>query len=159
MHGKMAELIIHHPQIEMWQYSNLINTEIVILNGVKYVGKHAFSDSMYLKEVIINGNQTILDIGCFSYCQSLNKVSLIGVDVLGKAAFAWCTNISKLFLDVEYVKEGCFFHCSNLTEVIFSERIKIIEQRSFAACNRLKNVSFLGKTPQIGRDCFFHTNL
>lgn len=156
---RLTMLNINKKIIEIWQYSGLCDTEVVVINGANYIGKHAFSDSMRLRKVVINGNETFIDEGCFSYCRNLNSISLSGVKELGKASFSWCIGINELFLDVECIDAGCFFHCSSLQRVVFSPKVHKIEERAFAACYNLNNVLFLGEMPEIGTDCFFHTKI
>lgn len=152
-------VVVTKKEISIWEFSPFLEKELEI-TAVRYIGKHAFADSTVLETVLIVGdNNTFLDIGCFSYCIYLKKLVIEKVRVLGMAAFSWCTSLKEVFLDVEIVGEGSFYHCSNLEKVTFSPKVKLIEDRAFSACFNLVNVVFEGEKPVMGEFCFYHTGI
>lgn len=86
---------------------------------------------------------------------------------IGNDAFAECETLKKLSLgNIEMIGERAFKNCKNLSEVYFSPLLKNIGENAFLNCEKITRVEFLGNLetyilnrPQNILNCFKGTNL
>ncbi len=101
-------------------------TEIVIPEGVTYIGEYVFEEHNLLKKVV--------------FPETLEKI--------GEAAFYRCENLIKVHLpkNLKTIKNSCFQSCFSLESVTIPAGVTEIGDWAFADCLRLKEVySFIEK--------------
>lgn len=145
--------------------------KILKLNGIKRIGKYAYSSCPELEEIIIDAPECVIEEkafsvcpklkkvklhvkelgkGIFSFCRHLESVSLSGVSVLPALCFEGCSELKKIESgDVIRMGARCFDECVSLDSFDFTD-IKLIGERAFERCDSLKHIK-LGET-----ECGFH---
>lgn len=73
---------------------------------------------------------------------------------VGPYAFAH-SGVRKVVLDVPIVKEGAFYNCTSLEEVIFSDNVLKIEKSAFYECTALTKVNMSKNLVSIGEKAFY----
>ena len=94
-------------------------TEYVIPNGVRAIGKEAFSDCKGLTSVTIPESVQTIGDEAFQYCYGLTSVTIgEGVTTIGNYAFRSCTGLTSITIpeSVTSIGSSAFFCCTGLTE-------------------------------------------
>jgi len=116
-----------------------------IPNGVKKIGRDAFSGRVNITTVIIPDSVTEIDIDAFKGCSSLSTV-VIGNGVLniGHSAFYGCTNLSNVTMGnkIQTIDNYAFSSCSVLKEITIPYSVTKIEYYAFEKCTSLTSVTF-----------------
>lgn len=125
-------------------------TNLVIPDGVTYIGTYALSHFGSLTSVTI-GN-SVKTIGAFSFDQCENLASVTfgsSVESIGIAAFESCTSLESIVIpnSVKSIEMGAFVFCENLTSLTIGSSVENIESGAFAFCNKLETVTCLNETP------------
>ena len=140
------------------------NAEVVVIpEGVKKIGRSAFSGCTNLKEVNIpDGIKTIGD-SAFGDCTNLTSITIPeSVEKIGDSAFEGCTNLTSLTLpeSVEQIGEFAFSGCTNLTSLTLPESVEKFGRSAFSGCTNLKEVNIPDGIKTIGNSAFIDcTNL
>ena len=118
--------------------------EVVLRDGLKYIGENGFSGCKKLKKVTLP--TTLLTVGnsAFVGCSALKKVGLDpdhqvygleipeGVTTLYNRAFASCgINTARIAGTVTLIDSEAFLYCYGLTEVHIDEGVKTIGMNAF----------------------------
>lgn len=113
------------------------DSEVIIPNGVKVIGSHAFSSAIDLEKLIIPDGVEVISDKAFEYCFFLKEVVLPhSLKKIGNRCFATC-NIKELnhpLLKIENglaIKDNRLLYCadSSLDNVIIPEGIEVINAR------------------------------
>lgn len=97
--------------------------KIVVSEGVRSIGRGAFSSIAQLKEISLPGTLTDIGDNIFRYCTDLETVSLgEGISAIGCRMFGDCTALSEITLpaSVQTIGERAFEYCINLEKVSFA---------------------------------------
>ena len=128
--------------IDIWgrafyQCSNLSDVD---LSNVQTIGEAAFYECSNLSEIDFYNVQTI-GKNAFYKANGLTEITFYeNLKEVGKEAFAFCENLKRVDMsrvycdDYKYqlkIDEKCFYYCSNLEEVLFSETTASIGYRAF----------------------------
>ena len=113
--------------------------------------RYAFSDNFYIKEAIINCE---LSEGLFSYCKNLEKVKLAdSVKIVPRVTFFTCSNLKEINLNnIVRIEDQAFFQCESLNKVDLSN-CEVVKHRAFKQCN-LYEVIFTSKIREIEDSAF-----
>ena len=104
----------------------------------------------------------------FQYCKDITSVTVPDSVDLPKATFLGCTNLKKVVfvagegMPEEFrpaLKDNLFRNCSNLEEVVFSEKMYSIGSYAFMNCVGLKKLTFPKKLCYIKEGAFYNTGL
>jgi|GEM_PF-2422317 len=120
--GKMNDYSTHGP----WYRQGTIN-QVVIEDGVTYIGQHAFDD-----------------------CSSITSVALgNSVDSIGWGAFFDCTNLSSINFpnSIKNIASYAFFSCKNLTSITIPNSVTNIGNRAFYDCSSLTTINVANDNP------------
>lgn len=84
----------------------------------------------------------IISEGAFSYCSTLEEISIEGVTEIGKYGFQWCQKLEKVYipLSVTTVGNTSFGHCIDIKEITISGNFKTIDKYAFSDSNNLTSV-------------------
>lgn len=113
------------------------DSEVIIPDGVKVIGSHAFSGALDLEKVTIPEGVEVISDKSFEYCFFLKEVILPhSLKKIGNRCFATC-NIKELnhpLLKIENglaIKDNRLLYCadSSLKNVIIPEGIEVINAR------------------------------
>lgn len=110
-----------------------------------------------LKQVeFVNCYFTQIARGSFSYCSSLEKISIPeGIVTIGPDGFFSCNNLKSIELadSMRTIDAGAFQGCDNLTSINFLNMVTLGD-RAFLYCSHLTNVIFPNTLKEIARTAF-----
>jgi len=162
--------------------------EIVVPDGVKAIGNHAFGDCTEVVRVVLPDSVEEIDGWAFAGCKALEEVELgTGVKNIGFCAFSGCEALksvsmpakmkswaSEIFSGCVSLKEivvpegitklvSAFLKCSALERVVLPEGLTEVGYNAFSGCSALKEISLPEGLNVIGphafRDCTALTEL
>ncbi|MDE6714460.1 MAG: leucine-rich repeat domain-containing protein, partial [Lachnospiraceae bacterium] len=132
--------------------------EILVGNGIAYIGDSAFEDSFII--TVAFDSVTYIGNRVFKNSKNLTGIALASdTTIIGKEAFYGCPQLTKIeFTDkVEQIGFGAFANCQNLREVDLSTCTKVnIGEYAFFDCPSLADVTFAPpqSTTSIGKAAF-----
>ena len=94
-------------------------TELIIPEGVSYIGQCAFESCLSLTKVVISKGVSSIDGGAFTNCTNLQSVTIVGGG----------ENLT--------IKDYAFGSCHALTQIILPGRVWGVEHRAFNNCTNL----------------------
>ena len=113
---------------------------IVIKNGVSYIGLYAFADNpmSYLDHIVYYPNLTAVEIEN-------------GVTQIGRNAFAYSSITSVTIPDsIQTIDAYAFYQCDRLTSAVVPEGITTLPERCFGACGALSSITLPSTLTTIG---------
>lgn len=132
--GEMADFLFLS-SVPWYSYSESIK-KVNIANGVKSIGKDAFSGSV-LESVTISESVTRIGDWAFYSCEKLTSVVIPdSVISIGEWAFHSCTKLATVKLSDNLVSmgDGAFAYCESLDSVEIPESVTDIGHFSFYGC-------------------------
>ncbi len=104
---------------------------------VDVIGEYAFSDCLYLKNVIIPDGVTTIESDAFHLCHGLESVTIGG--------------------GVKVIGDDAFMNCDNLVSVVIPDNVQSIGGRAFAFCDSLTSVEIGSGLTEMGTYPFNHS--
>ena len=124
--------------------------ENIVLSGdTAMIGKSAFENSKWLRNVSNAQAVTSIKAQAFSGCQSLESIDLSDdLTELGNRCFEHCISLKEIHISdkLEVIPQRAFFRCKGLHELFIPESVKVIEDEAFAFCDNLEDVSIALET-------------
>lgn len=120
----------------VFQNGNLLTT-ITFPDTVKKIGKRAFADCKWLREVRQAYSVECIEAHAFSGCGSLRRIELSkNLRQIGVRAFENCTALEEIEIPegVEEIPERAFYRCHSLRRIQLPSTIKRIGREAFAFC-------------------------
>lgn len=130
---------------------------LVIPDGVKEIGRYAFSDCRTLASITIPNGVTEIRRNAFGFCNSLKSIVIPdSVVEIGEAAFFYCESLEFIIIPKNVIKIGmkAFRGCKSLVSVHIPAGIKIIDENMFCGCSSLKSVYIPESVKGICSDAF-----
>ena len=125
--------------LTMTGYSLYVNDSVESVSG------QTFNAISGLNSVIIN-SPVFDSIGEETFASSGIQTLDLGnsIRVIGKSAFASCTQLQSLTLpnSLHAIGEYAFDNCSGLTNIVFGDSLRTIGEYAFYNCSGLTNVTF-----------------
>lgn len=125
---------------------------------------YSFMEVEVPESVTYNGNQipvTVIGRGAFRWCLNLTKVKLPKtIKRIEEEAF-YNTSLSgniEIPQGVEEIQDGCF-ECCHITHATIPAGVKEISPRIFAQCSELESVTIEGNVTSIGGRAFYECKL
>ena len=118
--------------------------KVVIEEGVRNIGGHAFNSCGLIREAEIAGTVTIIGEGAFTNCRLMKAVTIAsGVEVLGKSAFSSCRSLTEIILPdtVTTIGDEAFAYCKRLESRSIPKNVNEIGKRVFRNCKNLKKIT------------------
>lgn len=132
-------------------------TEIVIPSGVETIGKSAFGDCVFLKNVEMSDSVTSLGKSAFSGCITLESIELSdSVTTIGEYAFRNCKSLKKLSLPkaLTVIETSTFENCESLESIEISDSVTTIKEKAFYSCKALLGIEIPDSVTTIGTQVF-----
>lgn len=113
-------------------------------SSLQFVGRSAFRDCHFLKNVKIEGQLTNLGPAAFANCYQIQKVNIIapGMIRLEEKVFDGCKEMHTCIIDapLEYVFNKVFNGCNDLQAYHYNNTIKRANMKSFEGCRSLEQL-------------------
>lgn len=118
-------------------------------------GGTLFGGTVSLKELIITGGEILVD-NCFYSFESLEKVTLIGLEKIRKYTFENCFSLKEIQIsdNCTMIDTGAFQHCMALETIKLPGVLKTIGNQAFYDCQNLYDVIIPAGIESIGENAF-----
>lgn len=130
--------------------------ELVIEEGVKYIGNRTFYCCRELTQVSLPSTIRFIGDEAFSVCDKVSRYSLADSVSIGRGAFS--NNLSLVEVGMPKVVSNigaqAFLACRKLRKVTLPENLTHIADSVFKDCNRLASVTFPKSLISIGNHAF-----
>ena len=78
----------------------------------------------------------------FGRCSALSELDFDKLENIGEGAFVNCESLSAFNMpSIRWVAEGAFIGCDALTDVVFGEKLVVIQALAFYRCSALRSIS------------------
>jgi len=131
--------------------------DVVIPEGVTYIGRNAFSGCGDLTSVAIPKGVKGIGNNAFFGCSALTSVAIPeGVTSIGDSAFSGCYGLTSVVIpeSVRSIGEWAFSSCSGLTSLVIPENVTRIGGYAFSRCSGLTCVTIPKSVPNITEHAF-----
>ena len=140
-----------------WEQYRFKVEKIVIGNGITKIGKYGFSQTS-CKEVVLPDGLLYIGEEAFCFSESLEKINFpSGLSYIGNSAFNSCTKLESVNLpdSVTYIGSHAFNNCTKMVSLHLPEGIESIENGTFSTCQSLKAVKIPDSVKTIGTYAFW----
>lgn len=132
---ELPDTIVEIPTYAFYKCTNL--EKVVIPEGIKFIGMHAFEECTSLTTVQIP--DSVVTIGDFAFCKctNLSNIEMSGnVQSIGMYSFSNCEMLSTIALPDTLVSVGdmAFAYCTSMNEVTIPTGIEKISVNVFSGC-------------------------
>ena len=164
-------------------FSNSSVEEVILTEGIKFIGREAFSDCRKLHQVVLPISIEEIENSAFENCYNMKSVSLpMLLKTIGDAAFkgtglrtidipksvfwigdelvANCKSLDHVNIpeNIERIPDRMFENCVELKKVGLHEKLNVIGERAFFGCSSLDFIVIPDSVQQIGQDAFTGTD-
>lgn len=156
------------------------NSDVVLPNGVKSIGRSAFYNNDAITEITITEGVAVIEKGAFEKCANLKHVNLpktlikiedrafescVNLEAIvipdsviefGKAVFHACKQLKDVTLSkkLKTCGEQVFWECTSLEEIVLPCEMTSVPHMAFADCKKLKTISLSDKISEIEGGAF-----
>ena len=126
------------------------NPEFVeVEDGVKAICDYAFLGLNNLHDMVLPASVVDLGEGAFASCHKFFKITMPGVEFIGKECFGLCDNLKEIALPetLRQIRAGAFACCKALEEINIPSHLNIIDMSAFRSSG-LKSLNIV-----ISDDC------
>lgn len=131
---------------------------VTIGEGLRSIGKSAFSQCSYLKSVSLPQSlETIADYA-FSHCTRLAEIELPqNLQSIGSAAFRECSALPSIVIpeNVTTLPGSLFYGCKSLKTVELPKALNSIDGAVFSGCSSLTSIDIPQSVTEIGGGAFY----
>ncbi len=131
-------------------------TNVVIEEGITYIGTDAFYEMANIKNVSLPDTLTEIGYAAFCWCEGLQKIDIPGsVKVIGENAFWCCLDLTEVTFHegLVEIKDEAFNSCRLIERLDFPQSLEKIGYWAFGGCSDLLSVSMPG-VKELGESCF-----
>lgn len=110
-----------------------------------------YEGNMELKSIIIPDGIKTIGYHAFYNCMNLTDIELPNsVITIQGESFAGCKNFTSIIIpdSVENIQPGAFMWCDNLTNVRMGHGLKSLDYEIFYCCPNLKSITYRGTTSE-----------
>ncbi len=146
-----------HDNNAPWYSCRAYIKRVVIQQGVRAIGDHAFCYCENLTSVTIPDSVTSIGDYAFAYCVSLTSATIPeGVTSIGGDAFLGCTGLTSVAIPSSVTSTGfeTFSGCTGLTSITIPEGVTSIGNYAFKGCSNLTSVTIPSSVTSIGGGAF-----
>ena len=126
--NNITECDLYYPDRKLYLNNKLITKDLVIPNGVTFIGNNAFYLCDNLTSVSIPNSVTSIGEFAFYGCKDLRSVTIPdSVTSIGECAFCYCRDLRSVTIgsNVTFIAEEAFDSCYKLVEVINNSSLNI----------------------------------
>jgi len=145
-------------------HMELISVELP--TTLKKIGKRAFYDCSFLKNIKFNQGLQEIEEAAFYHCTSLSEVKLPDtVTEIAPHTFSECDSLRTVHLskNISKINSFTFSECTSLSEIELPENIDEICEYAFYSCLSLREIKVPSNVKRIGscsfQDCQFLNNV
>lgn len=138
-----------------------IISDIIVPEGVKYIGEHAFSLCRELTSITLPNSLESIGNKAFYYCTGLKSINFSeGLKHIGDYAFGNCSELTNIYLPdgLENIEKNAFSVCRKLTTIRIPGSITRLPKSVFVSCNKLTSVQIPKGVTSIGPNAFSSCN-
>ena len=131
--------------------------DLVIPNGVTFIGNSAFYNCSSLTSVTIPNTVRNIGSSAFDGCTNLTSVTIPNsVTLIGDYAFSTCRSLTSLIIpnSVKHIGHGAFFACHGLKSLTFGNAVTKIGDYAFNHCYYLTSITIPNSVTSIGENAF-----
>lgn len=134
--------------------------EVIIPEGIKLIGRDAFSHCKNLKTVSIPSSVYCIDIYAFDNSEIEYLIIPEGVTHIEADAFTGCKKLKTVNLpsSITFIGGNTFFD-SGIEEITIPEGIKTIHVSTFEGCKQLKTLHLPTSVIEIEEKAFYHSGI
>ncbi len=125
--------------------NNTLIKNVIIENGVTYLGECTFANCINLTNISIPNSITSISVDTFSGCSSLTSVFIPdSVTSIGECAFLDCKKLTKVTIENSNIRiDYCaFMGCTGLKELVIPCSAKIVNDSSvFYDCTNIEKLT------------------
>lgn len=125
-------------------------------NSVEVIGRRAFAYTN-LNTIDIGNNLNSIGLGCFS-STGIKKIVLPDtVKEIGTLAFEFCDNLEEVVLsnNLTVINEKTFYRCRSLSKINVPEKLEQIGESAFEFCDKLTNLNIPNTVTTIDKRAFY----
>ncbi len=140
-----------------FQSCRVLESPIVIPDGVEVIGAQAFEYCRKLPSVVFGSGVREIGAGAFNSCDSFTTLVIPDdVTTIGDSAFSLCGKLTSLTMGKGVVSIGteAFLKCTGLTELTLGESVKTIGGHAFAECTAMVSLTMSDAVETIGESAF-----
>lgn len=133
-------------------------TDVVVPDGVTYIGSFPFSGYKKLASITLPDSVTEIKKNAFSECQSLTEFHIpADVTRIGADAFYGCTGLTELTIPsgVSVLEDSVLQSCSGLRQITLPESLTKIGDYAFQGCINLQEITIPTGVSEIGGYAFW----
>jgi len=119
-------------------------TEYIVPEGVKEIGRYAFGKKTNLKNVILPEGLEEIGYYAFDGCSSLESIYIpSSCTQLGTGAFGSCESLTEIVLPegIKRIEYATFYRCKSLETVVLPESMTYIGSIAFEECTGLTAIN------------------
>lgn len=133
---------------------------IILNDGIKSIGEHAFHYS-YATSIVIPDSVTTIEDNAFSNCEKVTSIIMgSGVTSLGLHAFQSCDLLETFEFKGNafgVIPNSCFYKCGALKSIVVPEGITEIGTQAFDYCESMTSLTLPSTITKIGAGITNHT--
>jgi len=132
-------------------------THVRIHSSITKIDDYAFHKKIHLKEVLLNEGLEEIGYHAFSYCSSLQSITLPStLTEIGTCAFESCSNLTEVVFNdgLTEIGDRAFINCKLLQSIVIPSTVTKIGRHAFSYCNSLREVVLNEGLKKIGRNIF-----
>lgn len=133
-------------------------TDVVIPDGVAFIGSFAFSGYKKLASISIPDSVVELRSSAFYECENLKEITLPeSITHIWNSVFYYCTGLTEITIPsgVTVLRSGVFQGCEDLVSVTLPEGLTEIGTYAFYGCSSLKEIAIPNGVREIGMYAFY----
>jgi len=139
-------------------FDNNIIKNLIIPQGIEYIGKGAFCGCESLAEVTIPSTVKKIDVYAFYQCYALHTVHLAeGLAEIMCGAFQECKSLVEVTIPstVEEISLCAFENCHDLHTICLKEGLLGLGDHAFAFCKSLSEIVIPSTVKELGAQAFY----
>ncbi|MCH5152512.1 MAG: leucine-rich repeat protein [Clostridiales bacterium] len=150
--------VIFHGQTELpaYMYAGSNVTEYTVPDNITTIGDSAFSGCSQLSVITIHENVTYIGRDAFNRCTNIYLVNWNVIELTSSVSFSSATNLTKVVFGdkVKVIPNTMFYGCKELKNVQLPDSLETINYSAFNGCTSLTAITIPENVTRIGSGTF-----